>query len=193
MKLNGDGIVLTHGAGGNANMPLLVKMEEAFTRAGFAVVRFDLAFRRKRRTGPPTGNGAADRESIRAAASAMRSRVPGRVIVGGQSYGGRQASMLAADDPTVADGLLLLSYPLHPPGKPEQPRTAHFESLRVPAVFLQGDHDPFASPEELAEAVRLLPVPATRIVIEGAGHDLRRGMFDIAGTVIPAVERLVGA
>jgi hypothetical protein len=171
-------------------MPLLVKMEEAFTGAGFLVVRFDLAFRQKRRTGPPSGNGAADRDSIRAAAAAMRSRVTGRVVIGGQSYGGRQASMLAAEDPTVADALLLLSYPLHAPGKPEQPRTAHFPSLLVPAVFVQGDHDPFASPEELSEAVKLLPLPAARIVIENAGHDLKRGAFDIAGMVAPAVQEL---
>src|SRR5436305_1072224 len=119
---SGDGLVLTHGAGGNCNAPLLVALGEKFADAGWTVLRCDLPFRQLRPTGPPRGNGSEDRDGLRRAVEALRKLVPGRVFLGGQSYGGRQASMLAAAEPGLADGLLLLSYPLHPPGKPAQLR-----------------------------------------------------------------------
>src|SRR5208283_483441 len=112
---------------------------------GVCVLRYDLPFRQKRPHGPPSpSTSAADREGLRDAVAAMRAIVPGRVFLGGQSYGGRQASMLAAECPQLAAALLLLSYPLHPPGKPEQPRTAHFPALRTPSLFVHGPRDPFA-------------------------------------------------
>src|SRR3954469_9097512 len=115
-----DGLVLTHGAGGNCNAPLLVALAEKFADSGWAVLRCDLPFRQLRPTGPPRGNGSEDRDGLRRAVEALRKLVAGRVFLGGQSYGGRQATMLAAAEPGLADGLLLLSYPLHPPGKPAQ-------------------------------------------------------------------------
>ena len=87
----------------------------------------------------------------------MRQIVPGRVFLGGHSYGGRQASMLAASDPAVTPALLLLSYPLHPPRRPEQLRTAHFPDLRTPALFVHGVRDPFGSREEMEAALALIP------------------------------------
>jgi predicted alpha/beta-hydrolase family hydrolase len=105
--------------------------------------------------------------------------VSGRIILAGVSYGGRQASMLAADEPALADGLLLLSYPLHPPGKPTQMRTAHFPRLGARTVFVQGSKDPFGSIEEMQAALRQISAPHKLIVIEGAGHDLKRGKFDL--------------
>jgi predicted alpha/beta-hydrolase family hydrolase len=95
---------------------------------------------------------------------------PGPVLLGGHSYGGRQASMLAAEDPTVADALLLLSYPLHPPHKSAQLRTAHFTALRLPALFVHGTRDPFGSIEEVRAAV---PSQAELLIVQGAGHDLK--------------------
>src|SRR5229473_7079983 len=116
---SGHAIALTHGAGSNCQAPLLVAVANEFARAGFTVLRFDLAFRQARAGGPPRpGDAALDREGIRAAASALRRIAGGRLFVGGHSYGGRQATMLAAAYSGVADGLLLLSYPLHPPRKP---------------------------------------------------------------------------
>lgn len=115
--------------------------------------------------------------------------VSGKIVFGGQSYGGRQATILAADEPGVADGLLLLSYPLHPPGKPDRLRTEHFPRLRVPCVFVSGTSDPFGSIAELQQAVSLIATPTRIITVEGAGHDLRRGRFDMA----PIVEGLVNA
>ncbi len=183
-------IALTHGAGANSESPLLVAVARAFESAGIAAVRFDLAFRKKRRFGPPHPSAAAaDRESIRETMNELRSRFTGPFYLGGHSYGGRQATMLAAEDAKIVDALLLLSYPLHPPNKPDQPRTAHFAELRAPCVFVHGTADPFGSPEELRAAIGLIPAPAQLLFIEGAGHDLKKGRFDLE----PVVAALIRA
>ncbi len=173
-------------------MPLLLAVSKAFTEAGFAVLRVDLPFRQKRPHGPPWPAVAAeDRAALAEAATFVRRFTTGPVVLGGQSYGGRQASMLAAEQPEIADALLLFSYPLHPPGKPEQARTAHFPALRIPTVFVHGGRDPFASTEELRAAIRLISAPVEMVEIENAGHDLARGRFDIAKLVVPALEALL--
>lgn len=188
----GDGLVLTHGAGGNCQMPLLVAAAEAFAAAGVTVLRCDLPFRQRRPKGPPSPAGAAaDRAGLKQAAAAMRELAPGRVFLGGQSYGGRQASMLAADEPELCAGLVLLSYPLHPPGKPERVRTEHFPRLAVPVLFVSGTADPFGTPEELRAAISAIPAPTRLISIDGAGHDLKRGRFDLAA-VVEALRELGG-
>jgi len=102
----GAGLALTHGAGTNCEAPLLVAVAEAFASAGLSVLRFDLAFRLKRKFGPPhPALAAADRETIREAALALRKAVSGPVYAGGHSYGGRQTSILAAQDATIASAL----------------------------------------------------------------------------------------
>jgi predicted alpha/beta-hydrolase family hydrolase len=101
----------------------------------------------------------------------MRTLVTGRVLLGGASYGGRQASMLASEDSRLADGLLLLSYPLHPPGRPTELRTQHLSNLRVPILFVHGTADPFASLDELDQARKLIPSRTEMLVVRG-GHDL---------------------
>ena len=113
---------------------------------------------------------------------------PRRIILGGQSYGGRQATMLAAEQPDLAAALLLFSYPLHPPGKPERLRVAHFPRLHVPCVFVAGTVDPFAAPGELRDAITAIPAFTEVVTVEGAGHDLKRGRFDLA-PVVAAVSR----
>src|SRR5205823_3566221 len=137
---NGNGLVLTHGAGSNCQAPLLVAIAEAFAGAGFTVLRCDLPYRQARTHGPPgPGDAKRDREGLKSALAAIRKEAKGKVYLGGHSYGGRQASMLCAelaeDEPSKsADeiaGLLLLSYPLHPPRKPEQLRTQHFFHLQT--------------------------------------------------------------
>ncbi len=180
----GRGLVLTHGAGGNCNGPLLVAAADAFAQAGFCVLRCDLPFRQRRPTGPPSpSTAAADRAGLRSAAEAMHELVAGPVFLGGQSYGGRQASMLAADEPATAAGLVLFSYPLHPPGRPDRLRVEHFPRLGVRCVFTQGTADPFGSIDELRAALSLIPASTRLIPIEGAGHDLKRGRFDLASVV----------
>ena len=184
---NGHALALTHGAGSNCRAPLLVRLARSFTQAGFVVLRYDLPFRQNRPKGPPfPAHAERDREGIAQAAQALRALVPGRIFLGGHSYGGRQSSMLAAGHPEIADGLLLLSYPLHPPKKPDQPRTAHFPQLRLPALFVHGTNDPFGSPEELRAAMSLIPARTDLLAVEGAGHDLARA----ADLSIDLIERL---
>ena len=180
---SGDSLILTHGAGGNAQMGLLVALAEAFAGAGFAVLRCDLPFRQQRPYGPPRpGDAVRDREGLKHAVAAMRKlfpgrSVPGRIFLGGQSYGGRQASMLVAEapvaeQPQLADGLFLLSYPLHPPSHPEKPRTQHLPKIEVPAMFVHGTHDPFGTIDEIESARKLMPAKTFLLPLEGAGHDL---------------------
>ena len=166
---------LTHGAGSNCRAPLLVAVAEELAGQGFAVYRFDLPFRRKRASGPPHPSiSAQDRQGIQEAVNLVRSDFPGELILGGHSYGGRQATLAAAEDSQLADRLLLLSYPLHPPDKPTQLRTDHFPGIRAKAVFVHGSRDSFGSPDEMRIALSLIPVPASLHIIEGAGHDLGR-------------------
>jgi predicted alpha/beta-hydrolase family hydrolase len=184
-----DGLVLTHGAGADCMAPLLVAVAEVFARAGLTVLRCDLPFRQRRASGPPgRGDAEADRAGLRAACAALRALVPARVFLGGHSYGGRQASLLAADEPGIAAALLLLSYPLHPPKKPTELRTAHFPRLETRAFFLHGTADPFGTIGELEAAIALIPAPTRLVTVEGAGHDLRRGRIDLAPAVAWLVE-----
>jgi hypothetical protein len=105
----------------------------------------------------------------------MRKIVTGRLFLGGHSYGGRQSSMLCADPAENAEpvsALLLLSYPLHPPRKPEQQRTQHLPDLRTPTLFVHGTRDPFGTIAELEQALKMIPAKTKLLTIEGAGHDL---------------------
>jgi predicted alpha/beta-hydrolase family hydrolase len=126
----------------------------------------------------------------------MRARVGGRVFLGGQSYGGRQASILAAEETGVAAALLLLAYPLHPPRRRSDLRTAHFSTLRTPALFVSGSRDPFGSPEELEAARYLVSAATTLLLIDGAGHDLartpRRSVEDVAAEIAIAFLTFAG-
>jgi predicted alpha/beta-hydrolase family hydrolase len=170
---NGDALVLTHGAGANCQSRLLTAVAGLFADAGFLVLRCDLPFRQSRPFGPPfPAMAARDREGLRRAVEILRKKVPGRVFLGGHSYGGRQASMLAAANPDLVAGLLLLSYPLHPPRKPTELRTAHFPQLKTPALFVHGSRDPFGSHEEMRSALAALPAPNFLLEVEGAGHEL---------------------
>jgi predicted alpha/beta-hydrolase family hydrolase len=170
----GDGLALTHGAGSNASAPLLVSLARAFCEAGLTVLRYDLPFRVARAAGPPfPASAGRDREGVLRAVEALRRRVKGRVFAGGHSYGGRQTAMIAAEKPGMAEGLLLLSYPLHPPKKPDQPRTGFFAEWRTPALFVHGTRDPFGTVEELRSAMVRIPARVDLLAVEGAGHDLR--------------------
>lgn len=170
---NGDGLILSHGAGSNAQAPLLSTLAEEFSAAGFTVLRCDLPYRQVRPHGPPgPGDAARDRAGLKNAVAVIRKLARERVFLGGHSYGGRQATMLCAEEPNLVDGLLLLSYPLHPPRKPEQLRIQHFPNLRNPSLFVHGTRDPFASDEEIEKALKLIPAKTKLLSVEGAGHDL---------------------
>ena len=151
-------------------------------------MRYDLPFRQDRPHGPPRpGDAARDREGLRIEVLKLREKKAKTVWIGGHSYGGRQASMLAAEMPDLADRLLLLSYPLHPPRKPQQLRTAHFPQLRTPAQFVHGSRDPFCSTEELKTAIDLIPAETALLEIEGAGHDLGRNHAAVAAKIVAAM------
>jgi uncharacterized protein len=204
---SGDAMVLTHGAGSNCRAPLLMPLAEALAGFGVTVLRCDLPYRQKRPHGPPFAAEAAEnREGLRNAVEALRAwhlanagaasggslqtenqshRGPfERVFLGGHSYGGRQATMLAAESPGLASGLVLLSYPLHPPRQPARLRSDHFPSLRTDALFVQGTRDPFGSIEEMEGALKLIPARILLVPVDGAGHDLGsgRGVRRAAGT-----------
>ncbi len=170
---NGDGFVLTHGAGGNMQAPLLRALAETFARTGITVLRCNLPYRQVRSYGPPgPADAVRDRAGLKNAIGVLRKIVKGKIYIGGHSYGGRQSSMLCAEAPDVAAALLLLSYPLHPPRRPEQQRTQHLPDLRTPTLFVSGTRDPFGSVEELQQAIKMIPAKTKLLTIEGAGHDL---------------------
>jgi len=168
------GLVLTHGAGANCQTPLLVALAEAFCHSGFTVLRCDLPFRQLRPHGPPRNSSAQDQAGLRSAVESLRGLGPTRVFLGGHSYGGRQASMLAASQPGLVEVLLLLSYPLHPPRRPDQLRTQHFPSLQTPALFVSGTRDGFGSVDEITAALALIPARTELLPVDGAGHELMK-------------------
>jgi len=166
------GLVIAHGAGSNCESPLLIAIATAFAAAGYPALRIDLPYRQLKPAGPPVPGGSArDREGLLRAAAIMRKRM-GKVILGGHSYGGRQSSMLAAERPDAAEMLLLLSYPLHPPRNPDRLRTAHFLSLKTPALFVHGTRDPFGHSEEMQRAITIIPGRTQLVTIAKAGHEL---------------------
>jgi hypothetical protein len=168
-----EALALTHGAGANCQAPLLVALAREFCANGITVLRYDLPFRQQRPHGPPPrGSDKRDREGIAAAIAFLRQHCSGQIFAGGHSYGGRQTSMLLAERPELAQGLLLLSYPLHPPMKPEQLRTAHFPDLSAPALFVHGSRDGFETFEELSAALTLIPARTRLLQIEAAEHAL---------------------
>jgi predicted alpha/beta-hydrolase family hydrolase len=184
------GVTLTHGAGANCETPLLAAVADALCAAGAVVLRYDLPFRLKKRPPLPVTAGE-DREGIREAAARVREMTKGPVVIAGHSYGGRQGSMLAAEDPGVGAALLLLSYPLHPPGKPDKMRTEHFPPLKIPALFVSGERDEFGTEEEMKAALKLIPAKTRLIEIPKAGHDLKKGKFDLA-EIAAALREMLG-
>jgi uncharacterized protein len=194
-------VVLTHGAGGSRDAPLIVRICDEWARRGWLAVRYNLPYRRRRPKGPPSGSAAADRAGIAEAVATVRALVDGPVIAGGHSYGGRMTSMVVAglsdeagssDVAGIAvDVLTLFSYPLHPPGKPDRPRTEHLPRITVPTVFIHGTSDPFGGIDELAAAAALIGAPATLVEVTGSRHDLASKTLDVPALAVDAALRLL--
>ncbi|HET6811267.1 MAG TPA: alpha/beta family hydrolase [Acidimicrobiales bacterium] len=177
------GLLLAPGAGAASDQPALVAVDEAVSALGTAVERMDFPYRLAGRRSPdrPEVLEAAVRE--RAEALAGRLGVgTGRLVLGGRSMGGRICSQVVAAGLPAA-GLVLISYPLHPPGRPERLRTAHLPALTVPCLFLSGTRDAFGTPEELTAATSAIPGPVTHVWVEGGDHGLRRRDDQVAAAV----------
>lgn len=184
-------LVLAHGAGGDCDAKLLQAMASGFADRGVLVLRFNLPFRQRQPSGPPNqARAGEDRDGIVAAAEAIRGLADGPMLLAGHSYGGRQSTMLAAERPDVADGLILLSYPLHSPGKPEKQRTEHLPDLRTPSLFVHGDRDPFGTPDEMRAALDLIPAEHPLILIEGGRHGLDPDRADVVRRTVDAAADL---
>ena len=163
------GLLLAPGAGADRDQATLVALDRAATDAGMTVVRMDFPYRKAGRRAPDRAPVLV--EAVRAEAAAVGS---GSLVLGGRSMGGRMCSIAVASGliPSAV-GLLLISYPLHPPGKPSTLRTEHFPSISVPCLFISGTRDAFGSPSELEEATALIPGPVRHEWIEGKDHALR--------------------
>jgi predicted alpha/beta-hydrolase family hydrolase len=174
-------VVLTHGAGGNRDSPLLQQVCDEWVRRGWLAVRYNLPYRRRRPTGPPSGSAANDRAGIVEAITVCR----------GLADGPRQTSMVVAANEAQPDVLTLFSYPVHPPGKPERLRTEHLPDITVPTVFTHGTSDPFGTPAEVRDAAAMIAAPTEVVEITGARHDLRSKSLDVAVLAVDAALRLL--
>lgn len=164
------GLLLTPGASASRDQPALVAIEAALQPLGVVVERMDFPYRQAGRKTPDRQPVLV--EAVCQGAAALRANV-GRLVLGGRSMGGRMCSVAVAEG-LAADGLVLVSYPLHPPGKPERTRTEHFPALTVPCLFVSGTRDAFGHPEELEAATAAIPGPVTHQWIDGGDHGLRR-------------------
>ncbi len=184
-------VLLTHGAGGSRESPMLVRLCDEWAGRGWLAVRYDLPYRRRRPKGPPSGSSTADQAGIADAVGLARTLTDGPVVAGGHSYGGRMTSMAVALGLRV-DVLTVFSYPLHPPGKPERARTEHLPRITVPTVFTHGTSDPFGAIDEVRAAAAMIPAPTEVIEVTGARHDLGSKTVDVPALAVDAALRRCG-
>lgn len=165
------GVVLAHGAGSDLDAPVLVAAATGLASHGHAVARVNLAYRQHRASGPPP-RAEASVDDLHATWQAVVEAEPDRAwVLGGASYGGRVATLVAAAGVDVA-GVLCWSYPLHPPGRPERLRVAHLPDVAVPMLVVQGTDDPFGTPGDLRPHLARVGGPARAVGVDGADHSL---------------------
>jgi len=190
--LSGVGLLLAPGAGADRNQSSLVAVDAAVSDIGAKVVRMDFPYRQ-------AGRRAPDREpvllgAVRAEAAGLAERAklsPAQLVLGGRSMGGRICSMAVAEG-LPALGLALVSYPLHPPGRPDRLRTAHLPALKVPCLFVSGTRDAFGTPTELEAATATIPGPVTHVWLEGKDHSLRGADRQVSEAIVAWMTALVG-
>lgn len=177
------GVVLAPGASAGRDQPALVAIDTALDAVGVRAVRIDFPYRLAGRRAPDRPAVLVDTlvTACRSLAAELGVRQD-RIALGGRSMGGRMGSMAVAEGLEAA-GLVLVSYPLHPPGKPQRLRTEHFGSLHLPCLFVSGTRDSFGTPEELDAATAAIPGPVTLVRIEGADHALRGMDAQVASIV----------
>jgi uncharacterized protein len=166
-------LLLAPGAGADRNQSALVAIDGAVSALGVTVERMDFPYRKAGRRAPDRPPVLLRSVQDETAALVARSGRPGTSMwLGGRSMGGRICSMAVAEG-LPSRGLVLVSYPLHPPGKPDRLRVEHFPALRVPCLFLSGTRDAFGSPAELEAATAAIPGPVTHRWVEGRDHGMR--------------------
>jgi hypothetical protein len=177
------GLLLAPGASAGRDQPSLVAIDDAVTEKGIAVERMDFPYRLAGRRAPD--RPAVLVEAVVKEARDLAERIDvkqNRIVLGGRSMGGRMASVAVAEGLGAA-GLVLVSYPLHPPGRPEKSRVEHLGALAVPCLFVSGTRDAFGTPDELESATRAISGPVTHVWIEGGDHGLRRRDEEVASIV----------
>ena len=177
------GLLLAPGAGAGSDQPALVAIDEAVTGLGLTVDRIDFPYRLAGRSRPD--QPAVLEATITAAAERLAERIgssTAALVLGGRSMGGRIGSQVVAGGLPAA-GLALVSYPLHPPGRPDRRRSEHFPGLAVPCLFVSGTRDAFGTPDELMAATAAIPGPVTHVWVDGGDHSLRRRDDMVAAAV----------
>jgi predicted alpha/beta-hydrolase family hydrolase len=176
-------LLLTPGAGHDRDQSSLVAIEAALVVHGFAVERMDFPYRRAGRKAPDRAPVLI--EAVRKGAADLASRTglpPDEIALGGRSMGGRMCSIAVAEG-LPARALVLIAYPLHPPGKPDRARTEHFPALQVPCLFVSGTRDSFGTPAELEAATSVIRGPVTHVWVDGGDHGLRRRDAEVTEAV----------
>jgi len=173
----GIAVLLAHGAGGNQLSPFMVEFASGLAERGIDAVTFNFVYSEQKRRLPDRNDKleACYRAVIAAAHDGALGKSIARdaLAIGGKSMGGRIASQVAAADATGISGLVLLGYPLHPPGRPEKPRTAHLAEIRIPLLIVQGARDAFGTPEELRPVLRKLKAPSELHVVDAGDHSFK--------------------
>lgn len=165
----GDALLFTHGAGSGADHPTALAIQDAM--GSMPVRRMEFPYRSAGRRPPDRAPRliAAIRADAEAFVASLRI-APDRLLLGGRSMGGRMCSMALAEGIPGA-GLVLLSYPLHPPGRPDRLRIEHLSRVRVPTLAISGTKDPFGTPDELQQHLRVIDAPVSMVFLAGARHD----------------------
>ena len=176
-------LLLTPGAGATRDQPALVALDQALSAEGIVVERMDFPYRLAGRRAPDKAPVLI--QAVRDGAAALTKKAHTRassVALGGRSMGGRMCSMAVAEGLPAA-GLVLISYPLHPPGKPDQLRIEHFPYIDVPCLFISGTRDAFGTPDQLEAATKAIKGAVTHIWLAGGDHGLRNKDKDIVKAV----------
>jgi predicted alpha/beta-hydrolase family hydrolase len=186
--------VFAHGAGAGERHPFMVTIARGLADRAIDVVTFEFPYMQQKRKVPD--KAPVLESAFREAIAEARTRVTPEhaVVIGGKSMGGRMATHLAAQKVEAVRGVVALGYPLHPPGRPEQPRVAHLPDIEMPILIVQGERDTFGTPAELRPVLHSLRAAVTLHVVEGGDHSLatraRSGPQTYAG-VLETVARWI--
>jgi uncharacterized protein len=166
-------LILGHGAGAGQNSSFMVSFAVALAARGIETVTFNFLYMEQgRRLPDPKDRLEACYRAV-IATVARRKRGRGALAIGGKSMGGRIASQVAAGDVPDVAGLVLLGYPLHPPGKQDQLRTRHLSQIKAPMLFVQGSRDAFGTPQELRPILKTLKAPTELYEVAGGDHSFK--------------------